>query len=240
MLARQTLYTVPNVVGDLCLPKLVREGQRLAAQTLDHALSGAGKLNLCIFLQIACHDTLLPKVMPSRRLHRRARYRSSSTQPTKTLDYAPMPSITGDSMHRINTVTGPISADALGFTLMHEHMQVSAQGLYRYYPDLFGPDDRESRIVEALRAAKAAGIDSIVDATTFDLGRDPELLGVRFRAVWRQHHQRNWLVARRTEISARAYQQHRWHGSLPAIFCRDLEAVELSQACLSARRISKE
>ena len=75
----------------------------------------------------------------------------------------------------INTVTGPIAADALGFTLMHEHVMVSAPGMFRSYPDLLGPN-REQRAIEALKQAKAAGIDTFVDATTHDLGRDPDLL----------------------------------------------------------------
>lgn len=75
----------------------------------------------------------------------------------------------------INSVTGPISEEDLGFTLMHEHVMVSASGMYRSYPDLLGPD-REERAIERLKEAKAAGIDTFVDATTFDLGRDPELL----------------------------------------------------------------
>ena len=75
----------------------------------------------------------------------------------------------------INSVTGPIEADRLGFTLMHEHIMVSASGMYRSYPDLLGPN-RFERAVECLKEAKAGGIDTMVDATTFDLGRDPELL----------------------------------------------------------------
>ena len=75
----------------------------------------------------------------------------------------------------INTVTGPVSSEDLGFTLMHEHVMVSASGMYRSYPDLLGPN-REERAVARLKEAKAAGIDTFVDATTFDLGRDPELL----------------------------------------------------------------
>ena len=75
----------------------------------------------------------------------------------------------------VNTVTGPVSDEDLGFTLMHEHVMVSASGMYRSYPDLLGPD-REQRAIERLKEAKAHGIDTFVDATTFDLGRDPELL----------------------------------------------------------------
>ena len=75
----------------------------------------------------------------------------------------------------IHSVLGPIATADLGFTLMHEHVMVSASGLYNSYPDLLGAD-REARAIACLKAAKAAGIDTIVDATTFDLGRQPELL----------------------------------------------------------------
>jgi len=75
----------------------------------------------------------------------------------------------------VNSVMGPISGDQLGFTLMHEHVMVAASGLYDAYPDLLG-QDREARAIAALSEAKAAGIDTILDATTFDLGRNTELL----------------------------------------------------------------
>lgn len=78
-------------------------------------------------------------------------------------------------MEQINTVLGPISPDQLGFTLMHEHVMVSASGLWNSYPDLLGTD-REAKAINALKKAKAAGIDTIVDATTFDLGRSADLL----------------------------------------------------------------
>lgn len=78
-------------------------------------------------------------------------------------------------MSEINTVLGPIESDQLGFTLMHEHVMVSASGLYESYPDLLG-DEREARAIKSLQVAKAEGIDTIVDATTFDLGRNAELL----------------------------------------------------------------
>jgi phosphotriesterase-related protein len=78
-------------------------------------------------------------------------------------------------MSLINTVNGPLSADDLGFTLMHEHVMISASGLYDHYPDLLGPDP-EDRAIASLKLAKAEGIDTILDATTFDLGRKPELL----------------------------------------------------------------
>lgn len=85
-------------------------------------------------------------------------------------------------MALINSVTGPISTDDLGFTLMHEHVQISASGLWDSYPDLLG-QNRESRAIAALTAAKEGGVDTIVDATTFDLGRKAPLLAEVSRAT---------------------------------------------------------
>ena len=75
----------------------------------------------------------------------------------------------------INTVTGPIEGNQLGFTLMHEHVMVCASGLSEAYPDLLG-EDREARAIATLKRAKEHGIDTMVDATTFDLGRNAPLL----------------------------------------------------------------
>ena len=78
-------------------------------------------------------------------------------------------------MTQINSVLGPIDSSDLGFTLMHEHVMVAASGLSKSYPDLLGPN-REERAIACLKKAKAKGINTLLDATTFDLGRDPELL----------------------------------------------------------------
>ncbi len=78
-------------------------------------------------------------------------------------------------MTQINSVLGPIDSSDLGFTLMHEHVMVAASGLSKSYPDLLGPN-REARAIACLKKAKAAGINTLLDATTFDLGRDSELL----------------------------------------------------------------
>ena len=80
-------------------------------------------------------------------------------------------------MGEIQSVIGPISDESLGFVLAHEHVAASSPGILRSWPALFG--GREALVkrgVNALAAAKAAGVDTIVDCTTFDLGRDAELL----------------------------------------------------------------
>jgi phosphotriesterase-related protein len=80
-------------------------------------------------------------------------------------------------MAEIQSVIGPISDENLGFVLAHEHVAASSPGILRSWPALCGGRDTlVKRGVNALAAAKAAGVDSIVDCTTFDLGRDAELL----------------------------------------------------------------
>lgn len=78
-------------------------------------------------------------------------------------------------MARINTVLGPMETADLGTTLTHEHLLVGPAGSYRDFPELFVPQVFDM-VVEGLKAAKAGGIDTIVDATTADLGRDVEFL----------------------------------------------------------------
>lgn len=78
-------------------------------------------------------------------------------------------------MAKIQSVCGPLDTSDMGFTLMHEHILVGAAGVYADYPEFFGPDPME-RVVEALKTARAGGVDTIVDATTLDLGRDIRLL----------------------------------------------------------------
>lgn len=78
-------------------------------------------------------------------------------------------------MATVNSVLGPIDTDKLGFTLMHEHLMVSSAGIPQDYDRLFG-DDYMERIVQGLKKAKAGGIDTVVDATTLDLGRDVTIM----------------------------------------------------------------
>lgn len=77
----------------------------------------------------------------------------------------------------IESVTGPVAPDDLGSTLVHEHVACASGGATRGLAALVGGiDGLATRAVEALGAARAAGVDTIVDATPFDLGRDVQLL----------------------------------------------------------------
>jgi phosphotriesterase-related protein len=77
----------------------------------------------------------------------------------------------------INSVLGPLSPDKLGVTLVHEHFAFAYPG---YEADAsIAPYDREAALqagLKACEAAKAVGIQTIIDATPNDTGgRDPLL-----------------------------------------------------------------
>jgi phosphotriesterase-related protein len=77
-------------------------------------------------------------------------------------------------MSMVNSVLGPVDTKDLGFTLMHEHV-ISQSAVAENYPELFGAGFM-NRIISGISEAKRGGIDTIVDATTFDLGRDVSAL----------------------------------------------------------------
>lgn len=77
----------------------------------------------------------------------------------------------------IQSVTGTVPAARLGHVLVHEHVACAAAGALRSWPSLAGGTDALiDRATQALTQARRDGIDTIVDATPFDLGREVELL----------------------------------------------------------------
>ena len=78
-------------------------------------------------------------------------------------------------MKTVNTVLGPLEPAQIGVALMHDHIMGSAAGIPQVYPELLGKNYKE-RIIKGLTFAKEAGINTIVDADTFDLGRAVKIL----------------------------------------------------------------
>ena len=76
----------------------------------------------------------------------------------------------------VNTVTGPISPDDLGVTLMHEHILYGYPG---WDGDLtIAPFDRQAIVdnaVTVLEMIKSFGVTTYVDATALDGARNPEI-----------------------------------------------------------------
>jgi phosphotriesterase-related protein len=78
----------------------------------------------------------------------------------------------------INTVTGQITPDQLGPTLMHEHLVVGFPG---WESDTIrsglGRPEMLAVCMDKIQQLKARGINSVVDASPNDLGRDVEFMG---------------------------------------------------------------
>ncbi|MCP4716422.1 MAG: phosphotriesterase-related protein [Deltaproteobacteria bacterium] len=75
----------------------------------------------------------------------------------------------------INTVTGTITPEQLGKTLMHEHVYVKYGGTFDDTP-LPGRDEIVAVCSDYITRVKNAGIETVVDPTTTDLGRNAQLL----------------------------------------------------------------
>jgi len=75
-------------------------------------------------------------------------------------------------MATIPGVLGPIDTDELGFTLMHEHILVANWAMRAAFPDWVDRDAHVARATEELRSARERGVDTVVDLTPINLGRD--------------------------------------------------------------------
>ena len=79
-------------------------------------------------------------------------------------------------MKDIQTVTGALDPSLLGFTLMHEHLLISSWNNRITDPEWLPYEKALDFIAPVIADAKAAGVDSIVDCSPFNLGRDVLLL----------------------------------------------------------------
>jgi phosphotriesterase-related protein len=86
-------------------------------------------------------------------------------------------------MSQVQTVLGPVDGAALGSTLSHEHIVCGSPGVVRAWPALHGGRAALlARAHEVLVRAREDGVRTMVDATTFDLGREVDLLVEASRA----------------------------------------------------------
>src|SRR5438552_15035622 len=80
-------------------------------------------------------------------------------------------------MQTVQTVTGPCSPDALGTTLMHEHLLVGWPGWEAYAAeDRAQRRERVGRCVGQMQELHGLGVRTLLDPCPIDLGRDVELM----------------------------------------------------------------
>jgi phosphotriesterase-related protein len=72
----------------------------------------------------------------------------------------------------VETVRGPVSADNLGVTLMHEHIFVLNDEYRRSVPETWDEQRKIDDAVAELNALAALGVSTLVDLTVLGLGRD--------------------------------------------------------------------
>ena len=76
----------------------------------------------------------------------------------------------------VQTVTGPVAADRLGVTLMHEHVLVDFIGADQVSAARYDAEHAFASVLPHLKAVAALGCETLVECTPAYLGRDPRLL----------------------------------------------------------------
>ncbi|MBM4440247.1 MAG: phosphotriesterase [Candidatus Rokubacteria bacterium] len=79
-------------------------------------------------------------------------------------------------MATVETALGPIDTQALGPTLMHEHIVTRSPGVHENWPHLFDRPAILAMAEKKMADLHARGIRTMVDLTTVDLGRDIDLI----------------------------------------------------------------
>jgi phosphotriesterase-related protein len=75
-------------------------------------------------------------------------------------------------MSNVQTVQGSVDADELGVVLVHEHVRFRDEAVAAEWPDRYDDQTELDAALEAVNAAKARGVQTIVDPTAMFGGRD--------------------------------------------------------------------
>jgi phosphotriesterase-related protein len=75
-------------------------------------------------------------------------------------------------MPDVQTVQGPVDAGELGQVLIHEHVRFRDESVAAQWPDRYDEQGELDAALEAVQAAKARGVQTIVDPTAMFGGRD--------------------------------------------------------------------
>jgi phosphotriesterase-related protein len=75
-------------------------------------------------------------------------------------------------MPSVETVQGAVDADKLGLTLVHEHVRFRDEAVAEEWPGRYDDELERDAALVAVNAAKAHGVQTIVDPTAMFAGRD--------------------------------------------------------------------
>jgi phosphotriesterase-related protein len=79
-------------------------------------------------------------------------------------------------MPQVQTVTGPVDADELGLTLIHEHFRGRDEATVLQWPHLHDEDEEYAMALEQAHAVLGHGVKTVVEPTAMMLGRDVPFL----------------------------------------------------------------
>jgi phosphotriesterase-related protein len=79
-------------------------------------------------------------------------------------------------MTRIETVTGPVDADELGVTLIHEHVLFRDEGVADQWPGFYDEETELQAAIEQLSNVAEHGVETVVDPTAMFGGRNVEFM----------------------------------------------------------------
>ncbi len=79
-------------------------------------------------------------------------------------------------MAKINGVLGAIETEELGFTLMHEHILVANWTMRQCFSDWLDLERHKREAVAEVKTARERGVNTIVDLTPVNLGRDIDVI----------------------------------------------------------------
>ncbi len=79
-------------------------------------------------------------------------------------------------MATVQSVTGPIDADELGLTLIHEHFYSADEAVSAQWPHVRDRELEHRLALESAEAVKGHGVRTVVEPTAMQLGRDIGLL----------------------------------------------------------------
>jgi phosphotriesterase-related protein len=75
-------------------------------------------------------------------------------------------------VNQIQTVTGAVGVNELGFTLVHEHLHVRDDAIQWQFPHLYDRMDLFEHAVAQFRELRGRGVTTVCDPTVMGLGRD--------------------------------------------------------------------
>ncbi len=121
-------------------------------------------------------------------------------------------------MQGVRSVAGSIALTALGPTLSHEHIVIASPGMRESYPDTYDRAAIVELAISQMRQLRRQGIRTILDHTTYDLGRDVDLLATVSRMS-----RINIVCATGVWESVPRFFQLRKPAEVAELFVRDIE-----------------